>query len=315
MVKKSKQFLSSTFSLLKIYFHLLKSIHFSKSNRTTIIICFDGAVSHGGLLDRLKGVISFYEVAKIKNIDFKIHFNHPFHLSDFLEPNEVNWQIEKLQFNPLQDEVLYLMNNFHVNPLELIHLTKKKNYFVYCNIDYLKTIHSEFSEVENNDLWRKNYQKLFKESLLLKKALVKLPQEKNIVCHTRFTTLMGDFADTTSVVLNELDKEILTTKILEKVNDIYQDNPSLPIYVLSDSVVFLNIIKEKTNFKTLSGTPKHVDVKSNSSSSEEHLKTFTDFYFMSKSEHVFLLKMDKMYNSGFSKYAAILGNKPFNVIK
>ncbi len=162
-MKKIKQFLSRMFSLLKIYIHLLKSIGFSKSNRTTIIICFDGVVSHGGLLDRLKGVISFYEVAKKKNIDFKIHFNHPFHLSDFLEPNEVDWQIENLKFNPFQDEVLYLMNNFHVNPLDLIHPTKKKNYFVYCNIDYLKTINSQFSEIENTNLWRNNYQKLFKK--------------------------------------------------------------------------------------------------------------------------------------------------------
>ncbi|WP_329805020.1 O-fucosyltransferase family protein [Flavobacterium facile] len=314
MVKKSKQFLSSTFSLLKIYFHLLRSIHFSKSNRSTIIICFDGVVSHGGLLDRLKGVISFYEVAKIKNVDFKIHFNHPFHLSDFLEPNEVNWQIENFKFNPLQDEVLYLMNNFHVNPLELIHPTKKKNYFVYCNIDYLKTINSQFSEVENTNLWRNNYQQLFKESLFLKESIAKLPQENNIVCHTRFTTLMGDFADTTSAVLNDDDKETLANKILERLNEIHKQNENTPIYVLSDSVVFLNIIKEKTNFKTLSGTPKHVDVKSSSSSLEEHLKTFTDFYFMSKSERVFLLKIDTMYNSGFSRYAAIIGNKPFNVI-
>jgi hypothetical protein len=315
MLKKSKQFLSRMFSLLKIYFHLLKSIRFSKSNHTTIIICFDGVVSHGGLLDRLKGVISFYEVAKIKNVDFKIHFNHPFHLSDFLESNEVNWQIENLKFNPLQDEVLYLMNNFHVNPLELIHPTKKKSYFVYCNIDYLKTIHSQFSEVENSNLWRNNYQQLFKESLLLKESIANLPQVKNIVCHTRFTTLMGDFADTTSIVLNHDEKEILVNKILERLNEIHKQNENTTIYVLSDSVVFLNIIKEKTNFKTLSGTPKHVDVKSSSSSLEEHLKTFTDFYFMSKSEHVFLLKIDTMYNSSFSSYAAIIGNKPFTIIQ
>lgn len=314
-MKKIKQFLSRKISLLKIYFHLLKSIGFSKSNRTTIIICFDGVVSHGGLLDRLKGIISFFEVAQKSNVDFKIYFNHPFDLSDFLEENEINWKIEKLQFNPFQDEILYLMNNFHVNPLELIDVTKQKNYFVYCNVDYLKTLNSEFSEVEIANLWRNNYQKLFKESSVLQEEILKLPQEKNIVCHTRFTTLMGDFADTTSVVLNEKDKEVLVNKILEKLNAIQQQNIDTPIYVLSDSIVFLNSIKTNTNFKTLAGIPKHVDVKSDTSSIEEHLKTFTDFYFMSKSDHVFLLKIDKMYNSGFSKFAAIIGNKPFTIIQ
>lgn len=314
-MKKIKQILSRAFSLLKIYLHLLKSIGFSKPNQATIIVCFDGVVSHGGLLDRLKGVISFYEVAKKKNMDFKIHFNHPFKLSDFLEPNEVNWAMDNLKFNPFQDKVLYLMNDFQVNPLELIRASKNKKYFVYCNVDYLKTIHPEFSDLEINKTWRNNYDQLFKKSALLEKELEKLPQEKNIVCHTRFTTLMGDFADTTSSVLNDDEKSILANKIIEKLNVISRENSELPIYVLSDSVVFLNVIKEKTNFKTLSGTPKHVDVKSDSSSVQEHLKTFTDFYFLSKGEQVFLLKIDKMYNSGFSKYAAIIGDKPFNVIK
>ena len=116
-------------------------------------------------------------------------------------------------------------------------------------------------------------------------------------------------------MLNKEEKDVLVNKILEKLQGIHQENDNLPLYVLSDSVVFLTIIKKQTNFKTLSGTPKHVDVKSDSSSLEEHLKTFTDFYFMSKSEQVFLLKIDKMYSSGFSKYAAIVGNKPFLIVE
>ncbi len=145
--------------------------------------------------------------------------------------------------------------------------------------------------------------------------MAKLPEESNIVCHTRFTTLMDDFADTTSIVLNEKEKQILVSKIIEKLVEIQLKNENTPIYVLSDSVVFLNIIKEKTNFKTLAGTPKHVDVNSNSSNVDEHLKTFTDFYFMSNSNQVYLMKIDKMYNSGFSKYAAIIGNKPFSIVQ
>lgn len=315
MLKKSKNFLSRTLNLLKIYLHLLKSMRFNKSNHSTIIICFDGVVSHGGLLDRLKGIISFYEIAKQSNIEFKIHFNHPFKLTDFLEENEVNWEITKLEFNPIHDKVLYVMNNFEVNPLDLIQPQKNKKYFVYGNVDHLKKIKPQLSELELNDLWRENYQLLFKESSYLKEAIAKLPIEKNIVCHTRFTTLMGDFADTTSILLNENEKVELVHKILAKLQVIEHQNLNIPIYVLSDSIVFLNIIKEKTNFKTLAGTPKHVDVKNNLSTSIEHLKTFTDFYFMTKSEQVYLLKIDKMYNSGFSKYAAIVGNKPFEILQ
>ena len=313
-MKKIKSFLSRTISRLKIYKQLLPHLSFRAADQTTLILCFDGAVSHGGLLDRLKGVISFYEVAKQKNVAFKIYFTHPFALKDFLLPNEVDWQIKVLQFNPFQDTVLYLMNQFHVNPVALIDTRKNKTYFIYCNIDYLASIHTSFSPEGLQEIWRNNYRQLFTTSKFLEAAISKLPQEKNIVCHTRFTSLMGDFADTTSEVLSVSAQEKLIEKIVSKLYDIQQKHETTPIYVLSDSVVFLNYIRTHTAFKTLAGTPKHVDVKGQMSSIEEHLKTFTDFYFISKSEQVYLLQIDQMYGSGFSKYAALIENKPFVVV-
>ena len=50
-------------------------------DKKRIIICFDGLFPHGGLVDRLKGIISFYEVAKKLDYDFYIYFEHPFPLS------------------------------------------------------------------------------------------------------------------------------------------------------------------------------------------------------------------------------------------
>ena len=90
--------------------------------------------------------------------------------------------------------------------------------------------------------------------------------------------------------------------------------PNCSIYVLSDSIVFLDYIKNNTSFKVLEGTPKHVDIKNNDTSLASQTKTLTDFFFIASSNKVFLLKEKKMYMSGFSRYAAVLENKPFEVI-
>jgi hypothetical protein len=52
------------------------------------------------------------------------------------------------------------------------------------------------------------------------------------------------------------------------------------------------------------------DINNNS-----HLKTFMDFYFMAESDAIYLLKLDDMHHSGFSKYAAILGNTEWTVLQ
>jgi hypothetical protein len=102
--------------------------------------------------------------------------------------------------------------------------------------------------------------------------------------------------------------------LLKKINQKKGAHSNSKIYVLSDSVVFLNYVKANSDVLILSGLPKHLDVSSNQSEIEAHLKTLTDFIFIANSESVYLLKEGYMYNSGFSRYAAKLGNVPFQVI-
>jgi hypothetical protein len=73
-----------------ISFYAKRLTFSSKNEKKTIVICFDGTFSHGGLVDRIKGMISFYEVATQLNCNFKIRFDHPFDLSVYFEPIEQN---------------------------------------------------------------------------------------------------------------------------------------------------------------------------------------------------------------------------------
>lgn len=67
-----------------------------RANRVnTLIFYLDPTIGHPGLADRLKAIVSCYYIAMENGLDFKIIFNHPFKLIDYLQPNKVNWECEE----------------------------------------------------------------------------------------------------------------------------------------------------------------------------------------------------------------------------
>lgn len=311
-MKLIKKRISIFFKVLTLINYFSKRLYFSnKERKKQIIICFDGNFPHGGLVDRFKGIISFYEISKILNFDFKLFFNHPFELKNFLLPNKVDWKINdnELNYFVFSTKILYLMNDFKANPLEVIKKTKAKTIIVYCNVDYLPLLYIDKNEEELNRIWRKNFLELFKISNFLKEKLEKHSKQSRIVFHTRFTTLMGDFKDTTKLVLDETEKYDLIQKVVKRIDEIAILHLNKNIYVLSDSELFLKYIQINTNYKTLEGIPKHIE--NSNHDIKFHSKTFLDFYFLIESNEVFFIRIDNMYNSGFSKYASIIGDKKY----
>lgn len=314
MTKAVKKIVSRIQKRVILILYYGRKISFRAPEKRQVILCFDGNFAHGGLVDRIKGIISFYEAAKLTGRDFKIYFKDPFSLEDFLVPNQLDWRIEKIEYNPFSSTVLYLMDRFDVNPLELIKNSSADRFFVYANVDLLGKIHPEKSTGELQSLWRENYRTLFTPSALLQEELLKMPNANTVVFHSRFTSLMGDFEDTSKKSISPEKKQQLLEALLEKITSYAQRHLEKDVYVLSDSTIFLNYIKQNTGFKTLDGTPKHIDIRKNDANWDSHLKTFADFYFMVNARAVYLLKLDRMYNSGFSKYAAIVGDNDFEVI-
>ncbi|WP_066219219.1 hypothetical protein [Formosa haliotis] len=297
-----------------IWIYYLNRVSFKKESKGEIIICFDGIFSHGGLVDRFKGIISFYEIAKRLDYNFFIHFNSPFNLTDFLVPNKVFWMKDKVFYNPFTTGVLYLMNDFNSDPYTTIKNSKHNRFIVYSNIDYLGKILNTDVENEIHSKWRENFIELFKPSKFLEEKLKTVKSTRNAVAfHTRFTTLLGDFKDTTNLELKATEKVNLIEKVLVEVNKKTASFQDYDIYMFSDSINFLKYIKENTSYKVLEGEPKHIDLNNNDSV-ESDLKTFIDFYFMSTCEFVFLVQLSPMYNSNFSKYASIVGNTKFDKI-
>lgn len=305
--KKTKQ-------LKLLQFHA-KKISVKRYQKKRVIVCFNGVLSHGGLVDRLKGIVSFYEIAKSLDYDFYIQFDDPFSLDVFLEPNVLDWKIDRreVHYHPTKTKIVYTVNNFNINPLELIRKSSAETFLIYANIDYLKILYphesSEFLETK----WKTNFNELFKKSKLLESKLKGVEKDKYICFHTRFTTLMGDFVDTTSLVLSDVEKEDLIDQLQKKVQIIIESS-NQKCYAFSDSIYFLNTIKVKENVHLVKGNPFHMDNFKKGSNLEGHLKTVLDFFMISESEKVYFLKIGRMYHSSFSKYAAIIGNKPFEII-
>ncbi len=279
------------------------------------MFCCDGLVSHGGLVDRFKGIITTYEIAKQLGYDFKILFNEPFELDKYLKPNLLNWQFKKDQVKYVwsKTKILYLIDDFDVNPLEEIQKSNASVFYVYSNIDHLSLLYKDLKEIEVQKKWTENFRELFKYSTFLIDNLPKIEPKTYNVVHTRFTSIMGDFKDVKRPALSEEQKKALSAALLEETHIIAKKNNE-DLYVLSDSIIFLNYIQAHTEYKILPGKPGHSDHKTKDGSLDGHTKTFTDFIFMANAKSVFLLQKQGMYNSAFSRYAAIIGGAEFKRI-
>jgi hypothetical protein len=309
-------FIKQVYKYVLIYtYHLKKITLFKRQGNKRIIICMDGIMSHGGLVDRLKGIMSFYEIAKILNYDFYIQFNSPFKLEDYLNENTYNWRINEstIRWNFFSTKFLYLMNRFDLNPLEIIQKTKCKDIFVYSNVDYMPLIYKEENVLFCNKKINENFKELFNPNEVIQEYLIRYNKPR-VVYHTRFTTLLGDFKDTTRLELPYDEQVQLINEVLKAIKQYsFKLKSNYEIYVLSDSISFLNFVKNNSDFKVLEGTPSHIDLKK-TESNNVHIKTFLDFFFIVYCDKVFQVRRGNMYNSNFSKYAAIIGKKDYEVI-
>lgn len=310
-IKKLSKYLKYTIVFTK----RLKYATFKASPNKRIVVCFDGSFSHGGLVDRFKGIVSYYHLSKMLGYDFHIDFNHPFILTRYLKPNKIRWDLwEKIRWNPFQTKIIISYNDFHINPKDSILSSKARTFYVYSNIDYLQIMEPALSQEEVSKLWADNFHELFDVAPELKILLDRYNKVPFIAIHTRFTTLLGDFNDTTKEILSISNQQKLIESVIDKVKKElpYKENE---VIVFSDSNIFVEAIATAMQFTTIEGKPIHMDFSSSKKTSEsEHLKTFLDFMLLSCATYVYFIKIGPMYASDFSKYASMVGYKPFKRI-
>ncbi|WP_455585855.1 hypothetical protein [Bacteroides sp.] len=275
----------------------------------------DGRVHHGGLSDRLMGIVATYSLCRELGLDFKINFTYPFPLSDYLEPNEVNWMIspEELCYHPLDANLVYVNSiggtiekKLQRKWLKAEILKPYRQIHVYTNAHF--AMNSSYSNL---------FHMLFKPSKRLMEELDFHRSKLNgeYICVTlRFQQLLGDFEEGCFPTLNPEQQLELINKCIDKIRELRTEHNTRKFLITSDSTIFLQKASELDFVYTIPGELTHMDY-SIQSSWNANRKAFIDFFMIANARKSYLFRTGKMYQSSFPCSASFVNNIPFEIIE
>lgn len=294
----------------------------STHTEPTVVAIHNGWTESGGLADRLKGIVSTYQLCQEMHLPFRIHFTHPFPLELFLVPNTYDWCISPSQLCFTQPQTLpvcleigsespwqqqrqkqYLQHAFQKAQSTQIHVYT--NAMFACSNEFGKAFHE-----------------LFRPSERLQNAInrqLDFIGQPFVSVSARFMGSLGDFTDTMpSAALPPNQQQQLTDACLRQIEHIRKNHPDTTILVNSDSATFLQYAHQLPNTYTIPGRILHLDVKADETSMnavyETYEKTLLDFFMIAHAQTVYRLKGPGMHCSGFPHVASLIGGKPFHSI-
>lgn len=323
MMKKLKLFIHHCLQTLDLEkgFHVeeeaIEQFYFNtkeknKSGKKTIVFMVDGRSVHGGLADRLKGIVSAYGFSKKFNTDFKIHYVFPFKLEDYLIPNEVNWCISENElFYDLSKSRPITVNNHRLPPF--FH-----GIYVFRKLRGVNQLHLYGNSTFYYNHFSEYFNQLFQPSEQLQRDIdyhLRRLSKNYISVTFRFQQLLGDFIEKPHyIVLPKEQKERLIIDSSAIVEQLHLQYPGKTILVTSDSISFLNRIKELDFVYVNDGNVVHMDYTSGASFAT-YEKSFLDFYLIANAKTIHFAYNDLMYHSGFAALAARVYNHPYKEIK
>lgn len=288
------------------------------NNPKRVISIYDGKINGCGLADRIKGIISIYEICKKQNLEYKILFTHPFYLTDFLLPNKVNWHIQENEINYDLEatDICYIYSIAGT----LKEADRQRKWFN----KWFKSNKTEFHVRTNartfdNKFFSSNFNELFTIAPRLQKSINeqrKILGNSYISTSFRFLNLLGDFNEPgISEVLTNEEKQEMIAKNIKQIKLLHNLYPDKRILVNSDSITFLQEARKLDYTYTIPGNITHID--SNNVSNDYHIyeKTFLDFFMIANADKIYLYKTGKMYKSGYPGIASLINNKPFKIIE
>lgn len=263
---------------------------------------FEPNRKHPGIADRLKAIISLYNHCKKHGYAFKIYFDTPFKLSNYLEP-KYNWEasLNELEYSIIDTKII---NEQSRHPLP--NLAKDKQYHCYCYSG------NEMPRVFPNTgyKWCDLFHELFKPSVVLNTAYneLNITPRTYISVHIRFVNALEYFENTffDNHLKTQQERDNLINRCKDAIMEIHKKHDGLDVYVFSDSRVFLDSIGELP-VKILG--KENIGHISEGSNSMIELKSFLDLYVISQSKEVYRFIAPELYNwSGYAKLAATIGD-------
>ena len=284
--------------------------------RRIIRLHINGGSDSPGLADRMKAYVSTYIIAEESGYKFYLYHDCGFQLDDYLEPNEVDWRIEKNNINFGIRHFKILWSASHIKPLNPRILEYHTHFYqdVISNLpDELKDKYSMY-EVFN---------RLFKPTSyltsLLEKAFqsLKLSENAYIAVHCRFLDFFEAVehkSDEYPFMKHASDEEQMSMirSVHKTLDIIHYENMGKPILLFSDSSKFLNSDHQEF-IRTVNGKVGHIFTHSGDKNVID--KAFVDMFLMSKANKVYNIIGPGTLASGYSQQAALIGNKPFERIE
>lgn len=289
------------------------------ADRPTVVFMADGSRRHGGLADRLRGIVATYQYCLEHGLEFRINFTSPFNIERYLLPADYDWRLRsgELTFNSGECRPVYLMTTCDHYPererrFQRRQLAKALSkpfmqahvYTVYYCAD------AEFATLFN---------RLFRPAPNVMQALESLREGINgqyITISTRFLELLGDFKEpkTERRPLPPDRRLRLMEACADEIGRIYSRH-RLPVILTSDSMSFLQYSASRFDFcRFLPGDISHID-GAEGHQGDSDLKTFVDFFAVKEAARSYLIVGEGMYNSNFSRRAAQADGHPFEVIR
>ncbi len=269
----------------------------------TLYFIIDPKIGHPGLSDRYKAIIGCYYIAKQNGFDFKIIFETPFRLIDYLDVNVYDWTADKTDLS-------YSLRNARVIPYNgggkvprLNRSVKQYHVYNYIGYDILET--NRIPDYKR--VWGGLYNDLFKPNNLIVRQIKEtgFVKDSYIAVHLRFVNALEHFEGNQFNMLSEEKKEALIQRCLAGIREIIAENDEIPVLVFSDSSVFLNRVKELP-VHVLDGKIGHISFEGDK---EVVVKTFVDFYMISAARQTYVIHAPEMYGTVFSYYAVLSGMK------
>lgn len=305
----------------------MKSSHMqrpvSKEKEPLCIAMVDGESFHGGMCDRFKGIISLYAYCKYVDLPFRIRYTFPFRLEDYLVPAQYDWTLKDGEYtdNPLYHRVLYMRGEHYARRLMYFYPTRQVHF--YTNRDLLPWLRERFCDngVKGYD-WGVLYRELFKPAPVLQQRIDNILGEiggEYDAAVFRFQNLLGDFKEYHFKALQEkAEAQELLEKCLDYVKQKKESMPGKMLLVTSDSINFLRRVAQIDGVYVIPGTLSHMDCSKHgdapANAADGYLKSFLDFYMISKARKVYRVGTPLMYNSEFPVYAAKINDRPFESV-
>lgn len=274
----------------------------------TLFFIIDPAIKHPGLADRLKAIVGCYYIATQNDFDFKIIFETPFILSDYLDVCQCNWLAGRadLSFSIRNTRVTAYNGGGKVPKLH----RSVKQYHIYSYIGY------DILETNRIPDYKKRWGVLFNELFKPKDFLLQQLRESGFTknkynaVHIRFVNALEHFEADFFNDLSASKKENLIQRCIAGLEILLNQDNQLPLLVFSDSRLFLNRARALP-LHILDGPIGHI---SYDNKQETVTKTFLDFYMIAHARNVFVMHAPELYNSVYPFYAASAGYKEVNIM-